>query len=156
MENINSFGKLLAINKFADIILSEFDPELLEFKDFSAYQEESIKNGTGYSVHPEQYMAAPTGNKGWALAPLFYGDNAYERNSLLMPKTTKLLKWIGYNKYAGITSLNPNFGLDWHHDDDPLPFGSLNYIPQMRCFYTLQTDGQTYIEVQEENGVDRR
>ena len=47
MENINSFGKLLAINKFADIILSEFDPELLEFKDFSAYQEASIKNGTG-------------------------------------------------------------------------------------------------------------
>ena len=139
MENINSFGKLLAINKFADIILSEFDPELLEFKDFSAYQEESIKNGTGYSVHPEQYMAAPTGNQGWALAPLFYGDNAYERNSLLMPKTTKLLKWIGYTKYAGITSLNPNCGLDWHTDDDPL-----------RCFYTLRTDGLSYIEVQGE------
>ena len=26
----------------------------------------------------------------------------------------------------------------------------------MRCFYTLQTDGKSYIEVQEDDGVDRR
>ena len=62
METINYSGKLLAIHKFADTILSEFDPELLEFKDFSAYQEESIKKGTGYSVHPAQYREASVGN----------------------------------------------------------------------------------------------
>ena len=168
MDNTSSFGKafhnpeqvdgkLLAIHKFADTILQEFNPDLLEFKDFSSYQDVHIKkDGRGYPVHHEEYRKAPEGNKGWALAPLYYEDRPYPRNSKLMPKTTKLLKWIGHTKYAGITSLNPNFGLDWHHDDDPLPFGSLNYIPQMRCFYTLQTDGQTYIEVQEENGVDRR
>ena len=168
MDNTSSFGKafhnpeqvdgkLLAIHKFADTILQEFNPDLLEFKDFSSYQDVHIKkDGRGYPVHHEEYRKAPEGNKGWALAPLYYEDRPYPRNSKLMPKTNKLLKWIGHTKYAGITSLNPNFGLDWHHDDDPLPFGSLNYIPQMRCFYTLQTDGQTYIEVQEENGVDRR
>ena len=168
MDNTSSFGKafhnpeqvdgkLLAIHKFADTILQEFNPDLLEFKDFSSYQDVHIKkDGRGYPVHHEEYRKAPEGNKGWALAPLYYEDRPYPRNSKLMPKTTKLLKWIGHTKYAGITSLNPNFGLDWHHDDDPLPFGSLNYIPQMRCFYTLQTDSKSYIEVQEENGVDRR
>lgn len=168
MDNTSSFGKafhnpeqvdgkLLAIHKFADTILQEFNPDLLEFKDFSSYQDVHIKKeGRGYPVHHEEYSKAPEGNKGWALAPLYYEDRPYLRNSKLMPKTTKLIKWIGHTKYAGITSLNPNFGLDWHHDDDPMPFGSLDYIPQMRCFYTLQTDGQTYIEVQEENGVDRR
>ena len=145
METINYSGKLLAIHKFADTILSEFDPELLEFKDFSAYQEESIKKGTGYSVHPAQYREASVGNKGWALAPLFYGDRAYERNSLLMPKTTKLLKWIGYTKYAGITSLNPDFGLDWHTDD----YGGIS-PKHMRYLYTLKTDGMTYLDVEGE------
>jgi len=150
-------GKLLAIHKFADTILQEFNPDVLEFKDFSSYQDVHIKkDGRGYPVHHDEYAKAPEGNRGWALAPLYYQDSPYPRNSDLMPKTTKLLKWIGHTKYAGITSLNPNFGLDWHHDDDPKPFGSLDYIPQMRCFYTLQTDSKSYIEVQEEDGVDRR
>ena len=166
--NTSSFGKayhdpkrvdikLLAIDKLADTILQEFDPEALEFKDFSSYQDVHIKkDGRGYPVHHEEYRKAPVGNKGWALAPLYYEDKPFLRNSRVMPKTTKLIKWIGHTKYAGVTSLNPGFGLDWHHDDDPQPFGRLDYKPQMRCFYTLQTDGKSYIEVQEDDGVDRR
>ena len=52
--NTSSFGKafhdprrvdirLLAIDKLADTILQEFDPEALEFKDFSSYQDVHIK-----------------------------------------------------------------------------------------------------------------
>ena len=132
-------SKLQAITIFGHQIIEEFDPTKLEFKDFSAYQKESIEKGIGYSVHPDQYTAAPVGNSGWALAPLFYENNPYERNANLMPKTTKILKYVGYTKYAGITSLHPDCGLDWHMDDDP-----------MRYFYTLKTDGMSYIEVEGE------
>ena len=66
------------------------------------------------------------------------------RNAMYMPKTCKLLKWMSHTSYAGITALNPGFGLDWHYDDDPNPD-----TLQIRCFYTLETCGGAYIEVQE-------
>ena len=137
--------RLLALHHFKDIILSEFLPLTLEFKDLSTYQDDYIKsNGQGYTIGREQYDKAKEQDSGWAIAPLYYNNQEYTRNSMLMPKTTKLLKWIGHTTYTGITSLHPDHGLDWHYDDDPNP----NML-QMRVFYTLQTCGGSFIEVEE-------
>lgn len=137
--------RLLAIDHFKDTILAEFLPSVLEFKDFSNYQNEHIKdNGKGYPILEEEYVNASKGNNGWAIAPLYYNNKPYMRNAMYMPKTCKLLKWMSHTSYAGITALNPGFGLDWHYDDDPNPD-----TLQIRCFYTLETCGGAYIEVQE-------
>jgi len=137
--------RLLVLDRFKDIILQEFLPLTLEFKDLSTYQDDYINsNGQGYTIGLEQYEKAKEQDSGWAIAPLWYDDYEYTRNSMLMPKTTKLLKWIGHTTYAGITALHPDHGLDWHHDDDPFP----NKL-QMRVFYTLKTCGGSYIEVEE-------
>ena len=136
--------KLKAITTFGDQIIEEFDPTKLEFKNFSSYQDKYIKNtAKGYSIQKGEYLEASVENKGWAEAPLYYDGEPYPRNSDVMPKTTKILKYVGYTKYAGVTSLHPNFGLDWHTDD----YGKLS-PNHTRYFYTLKTDGMTYLDVE--------
>ena len=139
-------NKLKAITTFGDQIIKEFDPTKLEFKDFSSYQDKYIKEEKrGYSIHKDEYDVADEGDRGWAIAPLYYGGKPYARNADIMPKTTKILTYVGYTSYAGITSLNPDFGLDWHTDD----YGGIS-PKHMRYFYTLKTDGMTYLDVEGE------
>ena len=150
---LNVEKRLLVLTKFGHIIQEELFPATLEFRDFSSYQDEHIKKeGKGFIIDDKSFLSAPIEHKGWSLAPLLYHHTPYKRNADLMPKTTKLLEYIGHTQYAGITALHPDFGLDWHHDDDPNPD-----VIQMRVFYTLKTCGGAYIEVKEtENKVVRR
>ena len=113
--------RLLVLPKFQDVIREEFDNAQLEYKDFSDYQDKYIKkNGQGYPILEKEYAEASTTNdRGWHLAPLIYNGQRYTPNAKQMPKTCKILEFIGHTHYCGFTRLDPDYGLDWHWDDDP-------------------------------------
>ena len=113
--------RLLVLPKFQDVIREEFDNAQLEYKDFSDYQDKYIKkNGQGYPILAKEYTEASTTNdRGWHLAPLIYNGQRCTPNSVQMPKTCKILEFIGHTHYCGFTRLDPEYGLDWHWDDDP-------------------------------------
>lgn len=141
--------RLLVLKRFNDQIREEFDKALpqLEFRDFASYQENFIaKEGKGFPILEKEYYEAPqrTTNPSWCIAPLLYYSQHYKRNAKLMPKLTKMIEFIGHTTYAGITVLDPGYGLDWHYDDDPC-----EGIIQFRSFYNISTDNGTFLEVQE-------
>ena len=138
--------RLLVLPKFQDVIREEFDNAQLEYKDFSDYQDKYIKkNGQGYPILAKEYAEASTTNdRGWHLAPLIYNGQRYTPNSVQMPKTCKILEFIGHTHYCGFTRLDPEYGLDWHWDDDPD-----EQTVQHRVFWNVKTDGGAYLDVME-------
>jgi len=148
---LNIDKKLLVLTHLGNHIIEEFNQKRdeLEYKNFNHYQEETIKKtGQGQSIDMEQYTTAPDcDGSGWCLAPLIYNGNDYSRNSNHMPKTTKILNHIGHTSYTGIAVLYPEYGLDWHYDDDQFIGHDQQ---QFRVFYTLDDGGGgAYIEVEE-------
>ena len=61
-----------------------------------------------------------------------------------MPRTCKILEFIGHTHYCGFTRLDPEYGLDWHYDDDPN-----EQTIQYRVFWNVKTDGGAYLDVME-------
>ena len=138
--------KLLVLPKYQDLIREEFDNAQLEYKDFSHYQDKYIKKtGQGYPIlEKEYYEAKQSESNGWHLAPLIYNGQRYTPNAKQMPRTCKILEFIGHTHYCGFTRLDPNYGLDWHYDDDPN-----EQTIQYRVFWNVKTDGGAYLDVME-------
>ena len=138
--------KLLVLPKYQDLIREEFDNAQLEYKDFSHYQDKYIKKtGQGYPIlEKEYYEAKQSESNGWHLAPLIYNGQRYTPNAKQMPRTCKILEFIGHTHYCGFTRLDPEYGLDWHYDDDPD-----DHVIQHRVFWNVKTDGGAYLDVME-------
>ena len=138
--------KLLVLPKYQDLIREEFDNAQLEYKDFSHYQDKYIKKtGQGYPIlEKEYYEAKQSESNGWHLAPLIYNGQRYTPNAKQMPRTCKILEFIGHTHYCGFTRLDPEYGLDWHYDDDPN-----EQTIQYRVFWNVKTDGGAYLDVME-------
>ena len=138
--------KLLVLPKYKDLIREEFDNAQLEYKDFSHYQDKYIKKtGQGYPIlEKEYYEAKQSESNGWHLAPLIYNGQRYTPNAKQMPRTCKILEFIGHTHYCGFTRLDPEYGLDWHYDDDPN-----EQTIQYRVFWNVKTDGGAYLDVME-------
>ena len=142
--------RLLVLPKYQDVIREEFDNAQLEYKDFSHYQDKYIKKtGQGYPIlEKEYYEAKQSESNGWHLAPLIYNGQRYTPNAKQMPKTCKILEFIGHTHYCGFTRLDPEYGLDWHWDDDPD-----EQTIQHRVFWNVKTDGGAYLDVM---GTEKR
>lgn len=97
---------------------------LLEWKDFSSYQERTIEQQhQGHEILDDDYYNAPvaTDSTGWAIAPLFYKNIPYLKHTHLLPRTAKTIQWLNCTMYAGFARLAPGYELGWHYDPDPSP-----------------------------------
>jgi hypothetical protein len=93
----------------------------LEFKDFTAEQEEYIsKNKKGYPITLQSYFTAKAKAQtpGWHLAGVYGGGVYHPFNIRFLPFLRSVLSEIGNVSVCGINILDPGISLDWHNDDD--------------------------------------
>ena len=73
-------------------------------------------------VHAFNTAPIATSSSKWSIAPLFYNDQQYTRNTNLLPKLRKTMLWLGETKYVGMVKLAPDARLGEHYDPDPNKF----------------------------------
>ena len=118
--------KLIGLEKVYPTLKKEWDAysNEIEWRDFTDYQERTIKHSNqGHEIDGSAFNTAPlsTAQSKWSIAPLFYNDMAYTRNTNLLPRLRKTMYWLGETKYVGMVKLAPDSGLGWHFDPDPNP-----------------------------------
>ena len=118
--------KLIGLEKVYPTLKKEWDAysNEIEWRDFTDYQERTIKHSNqGHEIDGSAFSTAPlsTAQSKWSIAPLFYNDMAYTRNTNLLPRLRKSMYWLGETKYVGMVKLAPDSGLGWHFDPDPNP-----------------------------------
>ena len=118
--------KLIGLEKVYPTLKKEWDTysNEIEWRDFTDYQERTIKHSNqGHEIDGSAFSTAPlsTAQSKWSIAPLFYNDMAYTRNTNLLPRLRKTMYWLGETKYVGMVKLAPDSGLGWHFDPDPNP-----------------------------------
>ena len=118
--------KLIGLEKVYPTLKKEWDANSneIEWRDFTDYQERTIKHSNqGHEINGSAFSTAPlsTAQSKWSIAPLFYNDMAYTRNTNLLPRLRKTMYWLGETKYVGMVKLAPDSGLGWHFDPDPNP-----------------------------------
>ena len=124
-EDTNN-SKLIGLEKVYPTLKKEWDTysNEIEWRDFTDYQERTIKHSNqGHEIDGSAFSTAPlsTAQSKWSIAPLFYNDMAYTRNTNLLPRLRKTMYWLGETKYVGMVKLAPDSGLGWHFDPDPNP-----------------------------------
>ena len=125
--------KLIGLEKVYPTLKKEWDAysNEIEWRDFTDYQERTIKHSNqGHEIDGSAFSTAPlsTAQSKWSIAPLFYNDMAYTRNTNLLPRLRKTMYWLGETKYVGMVKLAPDSGLGWHYDPDPNPM-----VQRIRC-----------------------
>ena len=118
--------KLIGLEKVYPTLKKEWNAysNEIEWRDFTDYQERTIKHSNqGHEIDGSAFSTAPlsTPQSKWSIAPLFYNDMAYTRNTNLLPRLRKTMYWLGETKYVGMVKLAPDSGLGWHFDPDPNP-----------------------------------
>ena len=118
--------KLIGLEKVYPTLKKEWDAHSneIEWRDFTDYQERTIKHSNqGHEIDGSAFSTAPlsTPQSKWSIAPLFYNNMAYTRNTNLLPRLRKTMYWLGETKYVGMVKLAPDSGLGWHFDPDPNP-----------------------------------
>ena len=131
-EDTNN-SKLIGLEKVYPTLKKEWDTysSLIEWRDFTDYMERTIKHSNqGHEIDGSAFSTAPlsTAQSKWSIAPLFYNDMAYTRNTNLLPRLRKTMYWLGETKYVGMVKLAPDSGLGWHYDPDPNPM-----VQRIRC-----------------------
>ena len=125
-DEVNN-GKLRGLEKIYPTLKKEWDDHSsqIEWRDFTDYQERTIKySSQGHEIDASCFNTAPLSSSSskWSIAPLFYNDQQYTRNTNLLPKLRKTMLWLGETKYVGMVKLAPDSRLGWHYDPDPNPF----------------------------------
>ena len=153
-EDTNN-NKLIGLEKVYPTLKKEWDAysNEIEWRDFTDYQERTIKHSNqGHEIDGSAFSTAPmsTAQSKWSIAPLFYNDMAYTRNTNLLPKLRKTMLWLGETKYVGMVKLAPDSGLGWHFDPDPSP-----QTERLRCqlpfdcsisMLSVQSESRPYAE----------
>ena len=148
-EDTNN-NKLIGLEKVYPTLKKEWDAysNEIEWRDFTDYQERTIKHSNqGHEIDGSAFSTAPlsTAQSKWSIAPLFYNDMAYTRNTNLLPRLRKTMYWLGETKYVGMVKLAPDSGLGWHFDPDPNP-----QTERLRCQLPFDCSIST-LSVQNEN-----
>ena len=143
-------NKLIGLEKVYPTLKKEWDAysNEIEWRDFTDYQERTIKHSNqGHEIDGSAFSTAPlsTPQSKWSIAPLFYNDMAYTRNTNLLPRLRKTMYWLGETKYVGMVKLAPDSGLGWHFDPDPNP-----QTERLRCQLPFDCSIST-LSVQNEN-----
>ena len=125
-DEVNN-GKLRGLEKIYPTLKKEWEEysSQIEWRDFTDYQERTISHSNqGHEIDGNAFNTAPiaTSSSKWSIAPLFYNDQQYTRNTNLLPKLRKTMLWLGETKYVGMVKLAPDSRLGWHYDPDPNPF----------------------------------
>ena len=125
-DEVNN-GKLRGLEKIYPTLKKEWEEysSQIEWRDFTDYQERTIKySSQGHEIDASCFNTAPLSSSSskWSIAPLFYNDQQYTRNTNLLPKLRKTMLWLGETKYVGMVKLAPDSRLGWHYDPDPNPF----------------------------------
>ena len=125
--------KLIGLEKIYPTLKKEWDDHSsqIEWRDFTDYQERTISHSNqGHEIDGNAFHTAPiaTSSSKWSIAPLFYQDQPYTRNTNLLPRLRKTMLWLGETMYVGMVKLAPDAGLGWHYDPDPDKF-----IRRFRC-----------------------
>ena len=126
-------GKLRGLEKIYPTLKKEWEEysSQIEWRDFTDYQERTISHSNqGHEIDGNAFNTAPiaTSSSKWSIAPLFYNDQPYTRNTELLPRLRKTMLWLGETMYVGMVKLAPDAGLGWHYDPDPDKF-----IRRFRC-----------------------
>ena len=134
LEETNN-SKLIGLEKVYPTLKEEWGiySSQIEWRDFSDYQERTIQHShQGHEIDAHAFTTAPIVQEGqkcrWSIAPLFYDNQQYTRNTNVLPKLRKTMLWLGETKYVGMVKLAPDAGLGWHYDPDPDKF-----IRRFRC-----------------------
>lgn len=123
LEQVSN-NKLIGLEKVYPTLKEEWDAysSQIEWRDFTDYQERTIKHShQGHEIDANAFLTAPlaTPQTKWSIAPLFYNDIPYTRNTNLLPKIRKTMLWLGETKYVGMVKLGKDARLGWHYDPDP-------------------------------------
>ena len=152
--------KLIGLEKIYPTLKKEWDDHSsqIEWRDFTDYQERTIKySSQGHEIDASCFNTAPLSSSSskWSIAPLFYNDQPYTRNTNLLPRLRKTMLWLGETKYVGMVKLAPDSRLGEHYDPDPneftqrfrcqLPFGKSICTLSVQSEFRPLTEGKLLI-----------
>ena len=152
--------KLRGLEKIYPTLKKEWDDHSsqIEWRDFTDYQERTIKySSQGHEIDASCFNTAPLSSSSskWSIAPLFYNDQPYTRNTNLLPRLRKTMLWLGETKYVGMVKLAPESRLGEHYDPDPneftqrfrcqLPFGKSICTLSVQSEFRPLTEGKLLI-----------
>ena len=127
VDQVNN-NKLIGLEKVYPVLKEEWDAHSneIEWRDFTDYQQRTIAHShQGHEIDANEFNTAPIVQPGqkckWSIAPLFYNNIPYTRNTTLLPKIRKTMLWLGETMYVGMVKLAPDARLGWHYDPDPNP-----------------------------------
>ena len=158
-DEVNN-GKLRGLEKIYPTLKKEWDDHSsqIEWRDFTDYQERTIKySSQGHEIDASCFNTAPLSSSSskWSIAPLFYNDTPYTRNTNLLPRLRKTMLWLGETKYVGMVKLAPDSRLGEHYDPDPneftqrfrcqLPFGKSICTLSVQSEFRPLTEGKLLI-----------
>ena len=158
-DEVNN-GKLRGLEKIYPTLKKEWDDHSsqIEWRDFTDYQERTIKySSQGHEIDASCFNIAPLSSSSskWSIAPLFYNDQPYTRNTNLLPRLRKTMLWLGETKYVGMVKLAPDSRLGEHYDPDPneftqrfrcqLPFGKSICTLSVQSEFRPLTEGKLLI-----------
>lgn len=116
--------KLSLLIERHDSILKEYTKvkDILNFKDFTKYQDNSIANyHSGYSINLDTYKDCENrelDKKGWHVAALFAQGQSFDENLDHLPILKQTLLDINLLSVCALNLLDPGISLDWHFDTD--------------------------------------
>ena len=158
-DEVNN-GKLRGLEKIYPTLKKEWEEysSQIEWRDFTDYQERTIKySSQGHEIDASCFNTAPLSSSSskWSIAPLFYNDQPYTRNTELLPRLRKTMLWLGETKYVGMVKLAPDSRLGEHYDPDPneftqrfrcqLPFGKSICTLSVQSEFRPLTEGKLLI-----------
>ena len=158
-DEVNN-GKLRGLEKIYPTLKKEWDDHSsqIEWRDFTDYQERTIKySSQGHEIDASCFNTAPLSSSSskWSIAPLFYNDQPYTRNTNILPRLRKTMLWLGETKYVGMVKLAPDSRLGEHYDPDPneftqrfrcqLPFGKSICTLSVQSEFRPLTEGKLLI-----------
>ena len=161
LEETN-ISKLIGLEKVYPTLKEEWGiySSQIEWRDLSDYQERTIQHShQGHEIDAHAFTTAPIVQEGqkcrWSIAPLFYDNQQYTRNTNVLPKLRKTMLWLGETKYVGMVKLAPDSRLGEHYDPDPneftqrfrcqLPFGKSICTLSVQSEFRPLTEGKLLI-----------
>ena len=143
-----SNNKLIGLEHVYPTLKQEWDAyhHDIEWRDFTTYMERTInQSNQGHEIDSIENAPIATPQSKWSIAPLFYHNQPYTRNTNLLPKLRKTMYWLGETSYVGMVKLASDSGLGWHYDPDPNPV-----TQRIRCQLPFDCSIST-LSVQSEN-----
>ena len=161
VDQVNN-NKLIGLEKVYPVLKEEWDAHSneIEWRDFTDYQQRTIAHShQGHEIDAHAFTTAPIVQEGqkcrWSIAPLFYDNQQYTRNTNVLPKLRKTMLWLGETKYVGMVKLAPDSRLGEHYDPDPneftqrfrcqLPFGKSICTLSVQSEFRPLTEGKLLI-----------